>query len=67
MQHQLLNENQASEYLGNIPVRTLQRWRLEGHGPQHCKIGKAVRYRETDLEAYINDNIRQSTSEQATA
>jgi len=67
MQYQLLNEHQASEYLGEIPVKTLQRWRLEGQGPQFCKIGKAVRYRELDLEAYIKDNIRRSTSDKAKA
>jgi predicted DNA-binding transcriptional regulator AlpA len=67
MKNLLLTETQTSEYLGHIPVRTLQRWRLEGQGPKHCKIGKAVRYRQSDLETFVNDNVRQSTSEKGAA
>lgn len=59
----LYTEQQASELLGDIPVKTLQRWRLEGTGPMFIKLGKAVRYRQSDLENFINDNSRSSTSE----
>jgi excisionase family DNA binding protein len=58
----LLSEKQASRYLGNIPVKTLQRWRLEGSQIPFVKMGKAVRYREEDLKNYIQSNIRYSTS-----
>ena len=58
----LLNENQASEYL-SISVKTLQRWRLEGSYLQFVKLGKAVRYRQEDLDSYVNDNLRRSTSD----
>ncbi len=59
----LFNEGQASEYLGNIPTKTLQRWRLEGSHLPYVKLGKAVRYRQEDLDSYVNDNLRRSTSD----
>jgi len=67
MHHQLLTEAQASEYLGNIPVRTLQRWRLEGSQIPYSKLGKAIRYRQSDLDAFVEGNLRLSTSEQGAA
>lgn len=63
----LLTETQASEYLGNIPTKTLARWRLEGRHIPFVKCGKAVRYRQTDLDAYIEANLRTSTSEKGAA
>jgi hypothetical protein len=63
----LLNETQASKYLGNIPIRTLQRWRLEGNQVPYTKLGKAIRYRQSDLDAYIEGNIRRSTSDKGAA
>lgn len=48
----LLNEKQAAEYL-NLKPETLTKWRWAGKGPQAVKVGAAVRYRSTDLEAFI--------------
>ncbi|MDG1725879.1 MAG: helix-turn-helix domain-containing protein [Emcibacteraceae bacterium] len=59
----LLNENQASEYLGKISIKTLQRWRIEGRPLKFVKLGKAVRYRQEDLDKFINDNIKESTTD----
>lgn len=36
-----------------IPVWTLQRWRLDGKGPPHFKVGKHVRSSMLDLNAWI--------------
>lgn len=36
----------------NIAPRTLERWRAEGRGPQFVRIGRHVRYRRTDIEAF---------------
>ena len=33
---------------------TLSRWRREGSGPEYLKIGKAVRYTEESIEAFLN-------------
>ncbi|MDF9874808.1 helix-turn-helix transcriptional regulator [Cellulosimicrobium cellulans] len=48
----LMTELEAGEYLG-VPSRTLRNWRYLGTGPAFVKVGRAVRYRMTDLEAYV--------------
>lgn len=48
-----VNEFVAAEYL-SVSVHTLRRWRLFRKGPAFVKVGaKAVRYRISDLEAFI--------------
>ncbi|MEP3014366.1 helix-turn-helix domain-containing protein [Roseibium polysiphoniae] len=59
---QLLTEVQAAEAL-NLSVRTLQAWRVRGSGPNFVKLSRAVRYRVTDLDDWLNANCRGSTSE----
>ncbi len=59
---ELLNEHQASQYL-NVSVRSLQAWRLRGGGPKYAKLGRSVRYRRTDLDHYVVENLTSSTSE----
>jgi len=59
---QLLTEAQAAEILNCTP-RALQRWRGVGEGPIFIKVGRLCRYRRSDLEAYIQENTRRSTSD----
>jgi predicted DNA-binding transcriptional regulator AlpA len=50
----LLNEKQAAEFLGINPG-TLGVWRCTRRyngGPRYLKIGRAVRYRLSDLEQF---------------
>lgn len=42
---------------------TLAKLRLKGGGPRFCKIGRAVRYRRSDLDAWLNSTGRRSTSD----
>jgi predicted DNA-binding transcriptional regulator AlpA len=59
----LLDEDEAAEFLGLSP-RTMQGMRVSGNGPDYVKLGsRAVRYRLSDLEEYIEDRIQSSTSE----
>jgi len=58
----ILTEKQAAEYAG-FSVRTLQGWRVRGGGPQYSKIGRSIRYRQCDLDAFIEANLTTSTSE----
>ncbi len=58
----LCNEAYAAEYLGGLCPQTLQNWRYKGIGPKFIKVGGAIRYRIKDLEKYLDDNTRQSTS-----
>jgi len=49
----LLNEFDAAEYIA-MSVNTLRRWRLFRKGPVFLKVGgKSVRYRVTDLQAFL--------------
>ena len=48
----LLNEKEAARFL-NLTERTLQNWRYQGHGPQFVKLRRAVRYRLSDLMAFV--------------
>jgi excisionase family DNA binding protein len=61
MQTQLLDQREAAKLL-RLSERTLERLRLEGGGPLYVKAGRCVRYRETDLEAWIAARIVSSTS-----
>ena len=58
----LLNEHEAAEYL-RLAVATLRRWRWAGRGPVFHKIGAAVRYRLSDLYAFIKAGRRTSTTD----
>lgn len=52
----LLMEVQAAKLL-NISERTLQAWRLRGTGPAYVKAGRAIRYRQSDLLEWANENV----------
>ena len=41
-----------SGYIG-IPERTIYNWRQRGEGPPACRIGKHLRYRRSDVEAWL--------------
>jgi predicted DNA-binding transcriptional regulator AlpA len=48
-----LNERETSQVLG-LSMKTLQRWRLQGDiGPAYRKLGKAVRYSESDIREWL--------------
>ena len=49
----LISEKEAAKITG-LSVAWFQRKRWAGGGPPFVKIGRAVRYRETDLNAYID-------------
>ncbi len=61
----LLNEKEVADTL-NVKVATLRRWRWAGKGPVFRKIGGAVRYHLSDLEAFITAARRRSTSDDGT-
>lgn len=60
-QTSLLTDIQVGRQLG-ISVATLRRWRLLRTGPTYTKLGASVRYREEDVRAYIESNLRGSTN-----
>jgi len=59
---QRLNNSEAAAYLG-LKAATLEKWRVVGSGPPFVKIGRLVRYRKEDLDAFMQVRIRNSTSD----
>lgn len=49
----LLEPKRVSRLLG-VEVETLGVWRRRGYGPRWYRIGKKVRYAETDLLAWMS-------------
>lgn len=58
----ILNTAQTADFL-KVSKQTLEAWRLRGGGPVYLKFGKAVRYRQEDLDTFIEKAVRRSTSE----
>ncbi len=55
----LLNEKQVAQLLC-CTTSALRRWRREGRGPRFVKIGRLVRYRQEDVEDFVNQNTVQA-------
>ena len=49
---QLYTPAQVSETLG-VSVKTLEKWRWERRNLPYVKLGTAVRYKESDLTAWL--------------
>ena len=48
-----LRDPEAAEFLG-VSKGTLPQWRARGQGPRYVKVGRAVRYFEGDLAAFLD-------------
>jgi excisionase family DNA binding protein len=44
---------EVADYLG-VPVRTLYQWRTKRCGPPGRRVGRYVRYRPEDVEAWLD-------------
>jgi predicted DNA-binding transcriptional regulator AlpA len=64
MTARLLTVKEAATYL-RLSASTLNRLRVSGDGPRYAKLAGKIFYDETDLNAWIDDNKRGSTSERA--
>lgn len=58
----LLNQRELAAYIGKSAA-WCERARWAGEGPKFVKLGRHVRYRSEDVEAWISAHICQSTSE----
>lgn len=61
-----LTTDQAAETLG-LKRTTLEAWRCRGGGPRFVKLGRSVRYRQADLESFIESRTRSNTHEREVA
>jgi excisionase family DNA binding protein len=55
----LLTPAQVAEYLG-VPEKTLAQWRSDRHGPLPLRVGRYVRYRSCDIEAWVDQQAAQA-------
>lgn len=58
----LLTQRQTALLL-RLSERTLERHRVAGTGPLFVRAGRAVRYREDDLQSWIASRVVSSTSQ----
>ncbi len=64
MTSQLLNTAEAAQYL-TVSKAFLERDRWAGARIPFIKVGsRAVRYRQADLDTYLDSQVRRSTSDQ---
>lgn len=61
---ELLTSREAALRMGIRP-NTLEIWRVKGIGPIYLKVGRAVRYVESDVVDWLQAQARSSTSEYA--
>ena len=59
--NEILHTGPAAAYVG-MTKSTLETWRSRGGGPVFLKLGKAVRYRKSDLDRFLEERARTSTS-----
>jgi hypothetical protein len=49
-----------------VKTATMEAWRVRGGGPEYVRLSaRAIRYRQSDLDRFIRDRTRTSTSEVA--
>lgn len=63
---EILKTKEAAEHT-SLSKPTLDRLRITGEGPVFIKIGRAVRYRKADLDAWLEAKLTRSTSERSAA
>lgn len=54
MNSKLLSIDDVADYLG-VPKNTLYQWRSKGYGPPGRRVGKHVRCRPDDVDAWIDN------------
>lgn len=57
----LLTIKEVADYLG-VPVTTLYQWRYRGKGPPGLRVGRHVRYRRSDVDDWVENQLDERTS-----
>jgi predicted DNA-binding transcriptional regulator AlpA len=58
-----LRTPEAAAYIGLAP-RTLEKMRLTGAGPSYYKLGRAVIYDTREIDTWVSERARRSTSDE---
>lgn len=56
----LLSAQEVAEYLG-VPITTIYTWRHRSQGPPGLRVGRHLRYRRRDVEAWIERQLDNPT------
>ncbi|PBB08423.1 hypothetical protein CKW39_08640 [Kocuria sp. WRN011] len=64
MTDKLLTPTELAEYL-HTTVGNLAQLRFQGRGPAFTKAGRRVLYRESDVQAWLDENTRTQTGSAA--
>jgi excisionase family DNA binding protein len=57
--HDLMTFEEVADRL-RVPVGTIRNWRVDGIGPNGAKIGRRVKFRRADVEAWIKEQFEPS-------
>lgn len=57
----LVTPAELADYLGTSTQR-LARDRVNGTGPRYIRAGRTVRYRWSDVQAWLDENTRERTT-----
>lgn len=62
-----IDTKQAAKFLFGEDGKagTLEQWRYRKVGPKFIKVGKLVRYEESDLQEWLDQQTRTGTSHQS--
>jgi excisionase family DNA binding protein len=58
----MVSQAEVAELLG-VTERCIEGWRVRGGGPRYVRVGRLVRYRESDVSAWLDARTRASTSD----
>jgi predicted DNA-binding transcriptional regulator AlpA len=61
IQEQYIDTPAAAQHLGGLAVPTLNTWRTLGKGPKFVRVGRLIRYRVSDLDAWLESRTVNST------
>ena len=57
---EIMTTGEAAEYL-RVSRQTLEINRHKGRGPIFVRVGRLIRYRKSDIDAYLAGNLHQNT------
>ncbi len=58
----LWTNRELAEYV-QVPVTTVDYWRFKGTGPRFVRIGRHVRYQQSDIDQWLRGNAADCSGE----
>lgn len=56
----LLSTQDLADYL-DVPLKTIYAWRYRGQGPRGLRVGRHVRFRWSDVEDWVTQQVAKDT------